>query len=100
MYSDYEVEFFENGKGCRWSNDGEGWYKQDEDNCWFVSNGALFYNEEDEGLEDAFIVSNIVKVSDTQLVLEFTGYVYKEDGTYDDYYLDSKGEIETWTRLE
>lgn len=97
------VEFYENGGGRFWANDGDGWYTEDGvDNSveWFVSNGALFYNEEEDGQSDVFQVYNIVKVSNTQLVLEFTGYCYMEDGTYDDFMMDLKGEIMTWNKFE
>lgn len=97
------VELYENGKGCWWFNDGDGWYTEDiADNSvdWFVSNGAFFYNEEESGLSDVFQVYNIVNVSNTQLILEFTGYCYMEDGTYDDFMMDLKGEIMTWIKFE
>lgn len=97
------VELFENGEGRWWFNDGDGWYTEDiPDNSveWFISNGALFFNEEEDGQSDVFQVYNIVKVSNTQLVLEFTGYCYMEDGTYDDFMMDSKGEIMTWNKFE
>lgn len=97
------VELYENGEGRWWFNDGDGWYTEDiPDNSveWFVSNGALFYNEEEDGQSDVFQVYNIVKASNTQLVLEFTGYCYMEDGTYDDFMMDSKGEIMTWNKFE
>ena len=66
---------------------------------WFVIDGVLYWNEEEDGMPDAWILYEIKNIANDEIKLEFKG-VLKEDGTYDDYYSDLIGEIEVWTKLE
>ncbi|MBM6864492.1 lipocalin family protein [Bacteroides caecigallinarum] len=104
MFGDYEsaVEIYENGLARYLDNvDGE-WTPNDDglgDIEWFVIDGVLYWNEEEDGMPDAWILYEIKNIANDEIKLEFKG-VLKEDGTYDDYYSDEIGEIEIWTKLE
>ena len=96
------VEIYENGLARYLDNvDGE-WTPNDDglgDIEWFVIDGVLYWNEEEDGMPDAWILYEIKNIANDEIKLEFKG-VLKEDGTYDDYYSDLIGEIEVWTKLE
>ena len=98
------MELIENGGGRWWFNDGDGWYTEYiEDNriTWFVSNGALFVDEGESNIgNEEYYVGNVIKVTDSQIVIEHTGYVYTEDGGYDDAEMDLKGELITLTKID
>lgn len=98
------MEFIENGGGRWWFNYGGSWeteYVEDNRITWFVSNGALFIDEGESNIGDEeYYVYNIIKDTNSQIVLENTGYIYTEKGGYDDTEMDSKGELVTLTKID
>ena len=76
-------------------------YVEDNRITWFVSNGALFIDEGESNIGDEeYYVYNIIKDTNSQIVLENTGYIYTEKGGYDDTEMDSKGELVTLTKID